>query len=218
MSYYGRDNSYMLDMMAAYPGAFAGVAIIEEATNAPFTMKKLKSLGVRGYRIRPEQRKPDQWLGSDGMHAMWTCGAEEGIAMCHLIDPEYLPSVDAMCRKHPETPVVIDHFARIGIDGQIRKADLDRLCDLAKYKRTYVKISAYYALGEKQAPYKDLLPMIRRVLDAFGPERAMWASDGPFQVVEGHQYKPSIDLIKNMELSDGDRQWLLQKTAEKVFF
>ena len=56
------------------------------------------------------------------------------------------------------------------------------------------------------------------LLDEFGPERLMWASDGPFQVVEGHHYKPSIDLIKNMQLSDGDRQWLLAKTAEEVFF
>lgn len=218
MSYYGNDNSYMLDMMAKYPGAFAGVAIIEETTDAPFTMKTLKSLGVRGYRIRPQNRRPDKWLGSDGMEAMWKCGAEEGIAMCHLIDPEYLASVDAMCRKHPDTPVVIDHFGRIGIDGTIRKSDLDQLCQLAQHQHAYVKLSAYYALGKKQAPYKDLLPMIRRVLDAFGPERAMWASDGPFQVVDGHQYQPSIDLIKNMSLSDGDRQWLLQKTAAKVFF
>ena len=149
---------------------------------------------------------------------MWGYGAKAGLAMCHLIDPEFLPSVDRMCQRFPDTPAVIDHFARIGIDGTFRRQDLDNLCALATHKQVSVKISAYYALGKKMAPYSDLLPMIRRVLDAFGPERVMWASDGPFQVVDGHQYKPSIDLIKQMELSDGDRQWLLQKTAQRVFF
>jgi len=48
----------------------------------------------------------------------------------------------------------------------------------------------------------------------------MWASDGPFQVVDGHEYGPSIDLIKEKAdfLSDGDRSWLLTKTAEKIFY
>ena len=30
MSFYRFDNSYMLDMMRAYPGVFAGVGIVEE--------------------------------------------------------------------------------------------------------------------------------------------------------------------------------------------
>lgn len=154
------------------------------------------------------------------MKEMWKCGASEGLAMCHLIDAKFLPSIDQMCRKYPTTPVVIDHFARIGVDGKIRKSDLDNLCALAKHKTVSVKISAYYALGKKKAPYNDLSHMIRRCLDAFGPERLMWASDGPFQVVDGHEYEPSIDLIKSGldYLTDSDRQWLLRKTAERVFF
>jgi hypothetical protein len=48
----------------------------------------------------------------------------------------------------------------------------------------------------------------------------MWASDAPYQINKHNSYAASIDFIKNelKFLSDGDRQWLLQKTAEKVFF
>jgi predicted TIM-barrel fold metal-dependent hydrolase len=62
--------------------------------------------------------------------------------------------------------------------------------------------------------------MIQRLLDAFGAERLMWASDGPFQVVAPHRYAPSIELIRNRcdFLSAGDRAWLLTKTAERVFY
>jgi predicted TIM-barrel fold metal-dependent hydrolase len=125
-----------------------------------------------------------------------------------------------MCRAFPDTPVVIDHFARIGVDGTMRDSDLDNLGALAKHKHVAVKISAYYALGKKKSPYDDLGPMIRRVVEAFGPERCMWASDCPFQVDEGHTYAASIDLIRSGLdfLSDGDRQWLLRKSAERVFF
>jgi predicted TIM-barrel fold metal-dependent hydrolase len=48
----------------------------------------------------------------------------------------------------------------------------------------------------------------------------MWASDSPFQVVDGHNYRDSIELIKHGLdfLSPTDREWLLRKTAERVFF
>jgi predicted TIM-barrel fold metal-dependent hydrolase len=220
MSYYGYDNSYMLDMMRKHPGVFSGVAVIDRQQRPRQTMLELARQGVRGFRIKPRRLPADRWLDGDGMAAMWKCGADGHLAMCPLIDPQYLPAVDRMCRRFPGTPVVIDHFARIGIDGQFRKTDLDNLCGLARHQNVHVKVSAFSALGKKQAPYLDLAPMIRRVLDAFGPERLMWATDGPWQVMGGHKYEDSIDLIRvRLDfLTDDDRQWLLGRTAERVFF
>ena len=66
----------------------------------------------------------------------------------------------------------------------------------------------------------DLGDLIQALVKAFGPERCMWESDCPFQVVEGHRYADSIGLIetKLKFLTAGDREWLLRKTAEKFFF
>lgn len=221
MSFYGFDNSYMLDSMREHQGVFSGVAVIDEDGKDPAgEMKKLKALGVRGFRIRPGDRPVDKWLSGPGMAAMWKCGAAEGLAMCHLINPDSLPFVDKMCEQHPDTPVVVDHFARIGVDGTVREADLAALCKLARHKQTAVKVSAFYALGKKKAPYTDLGPMIRKLLDAFGPERLMWATDCPYQVDPGHVYQDSVDLIRERLdfLSAADRDWMLRKTAERVFF
>ncbi len=83
-----------------------------------------------------------------------------------------------------------------------------------------VKVSAFYALGKKKSPYVDLAPMMRRLLDAYGPKRLMWATDCPFQVQGDHTYAGSIELVRDRLdfLSAADRQWLLRKTAERVFF
>lgn len=218
--YHGFDNTYLIDCARRMPGRFVVTGMIDDTQPHPDAkLRELLKDGVRGLRITPRIRGKT-WLEGPGMSALWKCGAETGQAMCCLIDPSDLPGVDAMCEKHPETPVVIDHFARIGADGPIRDTDLANLCGLAKHKKVHVKISAYYALGKKQPPYDDLLPMIRRVLDAFGPERCMWASDAPYQVQGEHTYRASIALIRERleGLSDGDRQWLLRKTAEKVYF
>lgn len=221
MSFYEFDNSYMLDKMKEYPGMFSGVAVIDsEAPHPDREIVRLKKLGVRGFRIRPQTKNVDEWLDSDGMHTMFATGAREKLNMCCLINPNAIPALDRMCRDFPDTPVVIDHFARVGITGTIDPDELKLLCDLARHQNLTVKISAYYALGKKKPPYRDLIPMIRQVYNAYGAKRLMWASDSPFQVVNGHTYKASIDLVKNdLDFAnDDDKEWLLRKTAERVFF
>ncbi|MBX7164912.1 MAG: amidohydrolase family protein [Pirellulales bacterium] len=220
MSFYGFDNSYMLDCIREAQGAFAGVAVIDDdAANAAATMRDLLPRGVRGFRIYPRNRPVDRWLDGAGMQQMWRTGAESGQAMCCLVNPGALPAIDRMCGQFPDTPVVIDHFGRVGIDGQIREAELAQLCALARHAKTYVKVSAFYALGRKQPPYTDLVPMIRRLVDAFGPQRLMWATDCPYQV-DSHTYLQSIELVRDRLdfLSAADRRALLHDTAAKLFF
>lgn len=221
MSFYKFDNSYMLDAIKRFPGMFSGVAVIDhEASRPDLLMQKMKKSGVRGFRINPRGQHPEAWLGSKGMHRMWSMGADEDLSMCCLIGPNALPALDRMCRDFPDTPVVIDHLCLVGGSGKIEADEVKRLCDMARHKNVTVKVSAFYALGKKKPPYHDLAPLIKRVYDAFGPKRLMWASDAPFQVVNGHTYEASIDLVKNglSFLTNDDKAWILTKTAERVFF
>jgi predicted TIM-barrel fold metal-dependent hydrolase len=219
--FYLWDNSYLLDTAKLHPDTFRIVAMIDNMAPHPDDlMEKLLADKVTGFRITPGIYGKDKWLDNPGMHAMWKKAAKTRQNMCCLINPEDLAEIDKWCEKYPDTSVVIDHFSRIGIDGTIRKADLDALCKLARHKHTAVKISAYYALGDKKPPHQELVPMIRRLIDAFGVERLMWASDSPYQTVAPNTYTSSITLIRDRidTLSDNDKQWLLHKTAEKVFF
>jgi hypothetical protein len=106
------------------------------------------------------------------------------------------------------------------VGGTIPESDVQKLCSLALHKNVHLKVSAFYALGQKRAPYLDLVPVIRRLTESYGPERLMWASDAPFQVQDGHQYQSSIALVRDQLpfLSDSDREWLLGKTAGTIFF
>lgn len=220
MSFYGFDQRYLLDELAASGGACVGVAVIDDESSDPAKeMRRLAEHGVRGFRIYPRNRVIDNWLAGDGMAAMWRRAAESGLAICPLINPDALPALDAMCERFPDATTVIDHFARIGVDGSVREEDVSRLCRLARHRNVYVKTSAFYALGRKQLPYDDLAPLIRSVYEAYGPQRLMWASDCPFQVVD-HAYRDSIGLVRDrLEfLSDADQEWLLKKTAAHVFF
>ncbi|HET6216662.1 MAG TPA: amidohydrolase family protein [Acidobacteriaceae bacterium] len=219
MSYYGFDNSYMLDAIEQYPGVFRGIAVIDGNSRAPDEeMRRLANLGVRGFRLYPDEVSPSN-LSQEGFVAMFRCGAKERLAMCLLVNPDALATVGELCHKFPDTPIVIDHLARIGMTGSIRDQDVRNLCALAKYPQVYVKLSGFYALGQATPPHVDLIPLIEHVYEAYGPKRLMWGSDCPFLVAH-EAYADGISLIHDRIdfIPSGDKDWVLSRTAEGLFF
>jgi predicted TIM-barrel fold metal-dependent hydrolase len=224
MSFYAFDNRYMLDMIKLYPDRFVGTAIVDPLADDPGrAMRELAPRGVHAFRIQPVYSKqpPAHWLEPAGYDAMFATAAQTGQALSCLIDPDGFPEVERMCRRFPNTNVIIDHLGRIGAgpDGAIREADVDALCALAKHDKINVKVGAFYALGKKRPPYLDLGPLIRRVVAEFGARRCMWESDCPFQL-DRDRYLDSVALIRDHLdfLSKDDRDWLLFRAAEQVLF
>jgi predicted TIM-barrel fold metal-dependent hydrolase len=228
MSYYGFDNDYMLHMISLHKETFVGTAVIDPGGAAPErVMSDMARQQVRAFRIypglersiKPNEGSGEGWLKAEGYAKMFAAGAKNNQALSCLINPDALPDLDRMCSKFPDTPVIIDHLCRIGVDGTIREKDVDALCAMAKHRRVLVKVGAFYALGKKTPPYLDMEPLIRKVVGAFGARRCMWESDCPFQV-EKDTYTDSLDLVsKRLKfLSDEDRDWLLGRTAEGFLF
>lgn len=219
MSFYRQDHRFLIESLRQYPGVFAAIALADpESPDPAGQMRRLAAQGVRGFRI--STGTAPQWLQTDAMRAIWRCAAERGFAICPLLSPESLPALGAMCAAHRNATVVIDHLARIGMASSPDEQSIAALCALARYPRVYVKVSAFYALGRKIPPYEDLAPLLRRVVEAFGPERLMWGSDSPFQAQPPHTYRASLELVRDHLpfLKEQDRCWLLGKTAEGLFF
>jgi len=213
------DNTAMLDAVKRHAGVFSAVAIVDaDAAALEDTIVDLRRQGTRGFRITARREQP--WVEWAGMGRLWTLAAKHRMVVCPLINPEILPWVAAMCERHPDTVVAVDHLGRVGATGTIADADLRALCALAKYPRVNVKVSAFYALGRKQAPYLDLGPMIRQVFETYGPRRLLWGSDAPYQTRAPHSYQASVDLIRTglRFLNDEDRRWMLRGTCERLFF
>jgi predicted TIM-barrel fold metal-dependent hydrolase len=224
MSYYGFDNRYMLDMIKLHADRFVGTAIVDPLGDDPGkAMRELAPKGVSAFRIQPRysQQPARSWLEPAGYEAMFATAARTGQSLSCLIDVDGFAEIERMCKRFPETSVIIDHLGRIGAGagGAIRDADVLALCALAKYPKVSVKVGAFYALGKKTPPYLDLIPLIRRVVQAFSPNRCMWESDCPFQIVD-HRYEESVALVRDHLdfLTKADREWLLFRAAEQILF
>ena len=214
--YHGFNNDYYTHAASRHPGIFSVVGAMNPLLDRiPQRMHINRKLGITGYRIKPNN--DSRWLQSKPMQAMWKTGAAENIAMCPLIDPKYIADLGSMCKQFPDTTVVIDHCARI---DSHHKEELNQLCALSKHPNVYVKISAFYAFGTRKPPYLEQIPKIKRLFESFGPRKLMWASDCPYQLENGNTYGASISLVRDRLdfLSDTDKDWLLRRTAEKIFF
>ncbi len=227
MTWYGLDHRYILDTIRKYPGSFVGTGIVPAVTDATLpspdaTMVELSKGGILAFRLLGKQRASGagvRWMDHPGYEKMFTAAASHNLALSFLMEPPDLPELDRMCAKHPEAPVIIDHLCRIGAVGPVNDEDVTALCRMARHRRVMIKIGAFYALGAKREPYTDLLPMIRRVVDAFSPARCMWESDCPYQVQKPHNYAASVALIRDHAdfLGAADKEQILFGTASRFF-
>jgi predicted TIM-barrel fold metal-dependent hydrolase len=102
----------------------------------------------------PAMRKVFQKIGELGM-----------IVQVQLI-PNHARGLGELAVMFPNVPVLIDHF---GLPARGTPAEYDDMVNLSKMPQFHMKIS--------QLP-PDSKPMVRRVYDAFGPDRLVWGSYG----------------------------------------
>ena len=236
MTWYGLDHRYILDLIASDPTTYAGTGIVPGVSDVSLadpgkTMLALAEGGIRAFRVRGGRTgrptafgRVNRWLDYPGYETMFKTGAEHRLALSFLMGLEDLPDLIRMCRRYPETPIILDHLCGVRIkDGVWPEHQIRALCRMARYPGAMVKLGPFQALGNGKAPYLDLLPLIERVVDAFGPERVMWESDsgGPIVMQNPQEdFAASVDLIRKHAdfLSDSDKEQILVKTAEDFFF
>ena len=219
MTWYGLDHSYILDLIAGDPTTYAGTGILDISDPEPDkTMLALSRKGCYAFRERTDA------FDQPVMEKRFATGAEHNLALSFNMGVDLLPGLDRICTRFPETPVIIDHVCHVGI-GQpdYTEEQIGALLRFAKPKRAMVKIGPFQGLGKRTAPYLDLLPLIERVVGAYGPERCMWESDsgGPIWMSDPDtEYPAAIALIRDHAsfLTQSDKDYLLFKTAENLFF
>ena len=129
--------------------------------------------------------RPDRAVARHpGYRRMFAAGARHHLAICPLIDPSALPALDAISAPSSPRPPWSSTTSAVSASAATSPLRKSRRCAAWRATRRWVKVSAFYALGSKKPPHDDLVPLIRRVVEAFGADRLMWASDCPFQVVE----------------------------------
>ena len=100
-----------------------------------------------------------------------------------------------------------------------RVAQLDDVFELAQYPNLCLKWShAPAKLSAEPYPYRDVIPLLRRAIAAFGVERVMWASDyTQSRATFGASWTNLLGYIRDAdELSETEKEWLLGRSVRQV--
>ena len=90
---------------------------------------------------------------------------------------------------------------------------------IAQYPNIAVKwCHAPGLLSDQDYPYRDLMPLLRKVIGAFGAERIMWASD--YTVARdqnGNSWAQCLYYILDSDaLSDIEKEWILGRSLRRA--
>lgn len=155
-----------------------------------------------------------------------------------LFITRWLTRVADLAAKYPRLKIVLDHLglSQPPLDEaeQPPFKSLPQLLQLAEQPNLYVKLCGLPALSQQPYPYPDLTPHLRAIVDAFGADRLMWASDttrfagriglGRFQNPRTigeypgkHTYAESLHFIRDHgALTTAEKKAILGGTVRRV--
>lgn len=180
---HGWDNRYLVHCLKAQPKRFRGQGLIDPTD--PNVADKLeywmKEHGLAGMRFSPMYYQgKDGWLNARATDRLWEKAAELGAVFNFFIASEQLPKLEDMVRRHPRVKVVIDHLGRVDLEAKDPEPEIRKLLALARYANVYVKVSEFSSLlPTKKYPFRDAYPLVKRVYEAFGPDRLLWGTGFP---------------------------------------
>nr|WP_255701856.1 amidohydrolase family protein [Bordetella sp. LUAb4] len=213
----GDNNLTALEATARYPDRFAIMGRFNpEAADARERLEHwLEQPGMLGIRLTFHKPKWSGWLDEGPMDWFWAACERLGIPLMVFV-PGHVDKIPRLAERHPGLKLLLDHMAReSNLRDEACFADLDQLLALSRYENVYVKTSAAPCYSNQPYPFANLAPYLRRIFDAFGPQRTMWGSDYTRLPCT---YQECVDHFRlALDFLDADsREWVMGKAASRA--
>ena len=130
-----------------------------------------------GIRMTFNAGRARQWIEDGTADWFWDAAEKYDVAVMAFA-PNSVAKLGAVAERHPGLRLIIDHM---GLSSALRGKSLEpavaNVIKLARLKNVAVKVSALPCYVDEPYPFPTLPPLVRRVVDAFGPERCFWGTD-----------------------------------------
>jgi predicted TIM-barrel fold metal-dependent hydrolase len=131
----------------------------------------------------------------------------------------------SIAERHPQLTLIIDHM---GVGAGLRpRADspgamsnnliseaIAETAALAKYPNVSVKLSSVPLISTESYPFRDVTPHIRRLFDAYGPQRCHWGTDVTNSLARATYRQRVTQFTEEMTfLSEDDKDWIMGRAV-----
>lgn len=184
------DDAWAKAAVAENPGRFAGVYRVKNPEGADVADQVAesktwpKSLGLRLSFGRvpadPEGKAGNAKFKAGAFHPFFAACQEQRVPLfCSAYG--YVHNIGAIAEAFPGLQLIVDHMGIAQPPLNPRESPpwkgLADLLPLGKHKNIAVKMTGAPVLSEQSYPFADVWKPLRGMIDAFGADRIMWASD-----------------------------------------
>ena len=206
----GDRNDTSLEAARLYPDRFAvmGRMAIDKPESRALMPTWKQQPHMLGIRMSFHQGRPKLWLEDGTADWFWDAAERHDIPVMAFA-PHAAWKLGEIAERHPGLRLIVDHMSlSSALRGKPLDGAVDSLVKLARLKNVAVKVSALPCYVEEPYPFPTLHPLIRRVVDAFGPQRCFWGTDLSHLT---STYRQCLTLFTEelKFLSDNDKEWIL---------
>lgn len=210
---YGTDNRCMLDAIQSSHGRFKGVAVVPPDLTESRALQ-LAQAGVVG--VRYSLHHPAGPRLAEAGRVMEIASEIGWSVLVHCIGDLLVEALPLLrkCRAR----IIVDHCGRPEVTRGLAQPGFRALLELAGDGTSVVKLSGVFRFSREPWPHCDVEPYVQALVDAFGTERCLWASDWPFTRMDQRvDYGPLLMLAARWFPSLQQRQAVLSGNAARLF-
>ncbi|MGB3425314.1 MAG: amidohydrolase family protein [Castellaniella sp.] len=210
---YGFDNRCMLDAIAQGEGRFKGVGVVPNDVSAA-RLAELKAQGVLGVTVNVSLAGVDHFSQADTLFNR--LADLDMFAQVQYEKDQLLGLLPLIGRTRAR--LLIDHSGRPDAAAGLNQPGFQALLRLADTGRAVVKLSGMSKFSALAHPFADARPYQQALLDTFGPEGCLWASDWPFlKAPERLDYGPLLRLAQDLMPDPQVRRQVMWETPRRLF-
>jgi L-fuconolactonase len=214
------ETDALVKTAAAVPFVLGVVGWVD-LTDAGRLAAVLDGLGgeLVGIRHQVHDEPDPEWLLRPDVQQGLAAVAERGLVYDLLVRTRELPAAREAVRRNPDLSFVVDHLAKPPLREESTAAWAEGLAALAAFPNVVCKLSGLVTEADWSSWREDeLVAVLGRVLDWFGPERCLFGSDWPVCLLAA-DYGSVLDLVESAiaELAAAERAAVLSDNALRVY-
>lgn len=222
---HGSDNRAMVDACLASGGTARGVATIRRGVGDD-ELRLLHEAGVRGVRFNFVKRLADV-MPTDELMETAERVAGLGWHVVIYFEAGDLPGLWDFFTALPAT-IVVDHMGRPDVTKPVDGPEFELFLEFLRERENVwskvscperLSVSGPPALDGEQAPYLDVVPFARKVVESF-PDRVLWGTDWPHPNLQSHMPDDGllVDFIPHLAPTAVLQQKLLVDNPMRLYW
>jgi len=165
-----------------YPGRFAimGSLPLDRPESRERVATWRDQPGMLGLRYTFLHDPARRWLSDGTLEWLWRAAENAGVPIA-MLATDSLTDIAGIAERHPGLRLTIDHLGGRGglttLKDDAAMTHMPQLLALARFPNVAVKATGAPGYSAQPYPFPIMQTYLRRIHDAFGPQRMFWGTD-----------------------------------------